>query len=390
MELERVLESADLASAQQAASLLGLQDPVPAQEWPLVLEALHTPLDQQLPWETAVPIVSAVAVTVRQLRRAWEPWLHKYEQFRDNPRLAREDAAQVAAELRLSPFTLLRDRALEADPQCWPRSQQVTSRYLRKPGRHLPQPDIDVRLEARQGVSRLPSRVGAGPVGLWQIQTANGYIDLPPLSQVFTASSKMRFDLFGQPCVLDAVTSSVEVAGDTSLRAMAQTGGDWWMKPTDGGSWKMFDPDGSAVLSTAMRGKTCRFAHGPELLEADLMKDQVRNLRTGQIMKLFEGTHRGEWKWQLPAQHKKEKEKGAKGGDDKGGDDDKVDVPEDVATLLESLSQQDTLVQWHEREDSHVSWEADISLLTAKRIVGKATSSGRERETQTFKIQPPF
>lgn len=58
-----------------------------------VLLALQTPLDVKLELETRP--LQPVAVLARHLRRAWEPWAAKYEPFRNDPKHARDMAAQV-------------------------------------------------------------------------------------------------------------------------------------------------------------------------------------------------------------------------------------------------------------------------------------------------------
>lgn len=410
-ELDRLCEKhrADGKAAKRALELLGVhvREQEVLSELPSVLSALQEPLDVTLELETRP--LQPVAVLTRQLRRAWEPWAAKYGPFRDDPKHARDMAEQVAAELRSSPFPILRERALEANPSCISRTRQVTARYLRKPGRYLPQPDLDVCLTMSS-----PPRGQEGPVGLWRIQTSNGYVDLPPSWQVFSQPYKLRTTFLGQPVCLDTSTFKLEVPDEdpkkpTVLSTMAHVGGEWWAKAESGGSaWRRLDNDASALLSSAMRGQAFRFADGNELYEADLMTGQVLNLRTHLVYELkLPRQESTPWMWKPPEARKDEQEKEKeKGKDDKKDkkkdkkeketeapvDDGFVQAPINVATALDMLAHRSTTVRWHERDDPHIFWEADIQTLTARRTAGKAPGqmAPTNSPVQTYKIQPPF
>jgi hypothetical protein len=399
--LDHICENhtADAKTAQRALELLGahVTEQEVFAELSSVLLALQTPLDVKLELETRP--LQPVAVLARHLRRAWEPWAAKYEPFRNDPKHARDMAAQVAAELSASPFPLLRERALEADPSCIPRMRQTTARYMRKPGRYSPQPDFDVTL-----TTGLPPRGREGPVGLWRIQTSNGYVDLPPSWQVFSQPSKLRTTFLGQPVSMDTSVWKVEVPDEdpkkpTVLSTMARPDGEWWAKPDgSGGAWRRLDVDASAILSASMRGQSCRFADGNELYQADLMTGQVHNMRTHLVYEPKLPRQQSVWMWKSPETRKDEKDK-PKEKDKKDKKKDKqepvdgfVGVPINVAAALDVLAQRSTTVRWHERDDPHIYWEADVLECTARRIAGKAPGqmAPTSSPVQTYKIQPPF
>merc|ERR1712216_27269 len=218
----------------------------------------------------------------------------------------------------------------------------------------------------------------------------------------------LRTTFLGQPVSLDTSIWKVEVPDEdpkkpTILSTMAQPDGEWWAKPDgSGGTWRRLDNDASAILSASMRGQCCRFADGNELYEADLMTGQVRNMRTHLVYELKLPRQQSVWMWKPPfRKDEKEKEKEKDGKESKKDrkkdkkepvDDGFVGVPINVATALDLLAQRSTTVRWHERDDPQVYWEADIQLLTARRIAGKAPGhmAPSNSPVQTYKIQPPF
>merc|ERR1712070_470422 len=107
------------------------------------------------------------------------------------------------------------------------------------------------------------------------------------------------------------------------------------------------------------------------------------------------GPRQESWMWKPPETRKdekdKEKEKKEKEKEEPV-DDGFVQVPINVATALDVLAHRCTTVRWHEREDPHIYWEADIQLLTARRIAGRAPGqmAPSNSPVQTYKIQPPF